>query len=230
MKNKTILVSGLTSGLGKEFLKIIKNKKNYRLISIGKKKVRNKKIIENIICNFESPSEVDYKMSNFQSKIDIFINFAGVMGNKNLTDEDFFETQKILNVNLFSPLRIISNIYKNFNKDGICLLIGSQSSFRGSFCDTYAITKAGIHGAVISLNKKFGPKIRIVNLAPGIFTGSRMTDKEKKVDLIKKAKTVPMGRLATAREIARICELIISNDLSYITGSTIHVDGGNIAR
>lgn len=230
MKKKVILASGLTSGMGKEFLKKC-NEKKYKIIHLTKnKRLKNKKIFKNIICDFSDPLSIKNSLEKLKIKIDIFINFAGIIGNKKLQDEKFEETMKIINVNLISPMVILSKIIKKFNKDSICILISSQSAFKGSFSDSYAISKQGLVGVVNTLCSKLAPRTRIVSVAPGITTNTKMTDKETKKDLKIKSKTVPLKRFCSAENVADLCHFLISEKGKYFSGTTIHYNGGNVIR
>lgn len=230
MKKKILLASGLTGGMGKEFLKNCDDKK-YKIFHLtNNKKFKNKKIFKNIICDFSDPESVLKSLQTLKIKIDVFINFAGIIGDKKLQDEKYEKTMEILNINLISPIVVLSKIIKKFSKDSICILISSQSAFKGSFNDSYAISKHGLIGIVNTLCLKLAPKTRIVSVAPGITTNTRMTDKETKKDLKSKSLTVPLKRFCKAKDVADICHFLISENGKYFSGTTIHYNGGNVIR
>ncbi|MEC9191419.1 MAG: SDR family oxidoreductase, partial [Pseudomonadota bacterium] len=90
----------------------------------------------------------------------------------------------------------------------------------------YAATKAGIEGFTRSLAKEIGSRGITVNaVAPG-FIETDMTDtlpEEKKLALLGQ---VPLGRLGRPEEIASVVAFLASDQGSYITGETLHVNGG----
>ena len=90
----------------------------------------------------------------------------------------------------------------------------------------YAAAKAGVEAFSKSLSKEVGPRGITVNcVAPG-FIETDMTsyiDEKAKEELIKQ---IPLGRFGKPEEISQIIEFLVSDQSSYITGQTIHVNGG----
>jgi NAD(P)-dependent dehydrogenase (short-subunit alcohol dehydrogenase family) len=124
----------------------------------------------------------------------------------------------------------VSRLKKNLKPDATIVLYGSQSGFKGSFDDGYAITKGAIHVLTRTASLKLAPRNRIVAIAPGIVAGTRMTQNRKADDLAQMAHQVPMQRLGHPRELAEITYFVLSGCCASMTGCTIDVNGANYLR
>ncbi len=110
------------------------------------------------------------------------------------------------------------------------ILLSSQSAFKGSYDDAYAITKGAIHTLVKTVASKIAPHHRIVCLAPGVTIGTRMTENRVADDLDAYRQTIPLKRFATPEEVAGCVEFLLSSDAASMTGCTIDLNGGNVLR
>jgi NAD(P)-dependent dehydrogenase (short-subunit alcohol dehydrogenase family) len=137
--------------------------------------------------------------------------------------------EEIINVNLLSAMVAVSRLKKNLKPNATIVLFGSQSGFKGSFDDGYAITKGAIHALTRTVSLKLAPGNRIVAIAPGIVTDSRMTQ-DRRDDLALVTQQVPMQRLGHPRELAAITYFVLSDCCALMTGCTIDVNGANYLR
>ena len=112
-------------------------------------------------------------------------------------------------------------------QEGRIINIASVVGISGNAGQTnYAASKAGIIGFTKSLAKEVASRNILVNaIAPG-FIQTDMTNilKENVKDEI--AKTIPLKRMGTAKDVANVVKFLVSEDSSYITGQVIQVDGG----
>ena len=143
-----------------------------------------------------------------------------------LEDSDM---ENIINTNLMGSLRVARRSVKSMikNRKGRIIFIGSVVGLLGSPVQmVYASTKAGLIGAARSLAREVGSRGVTVNVvAPG-YVDTDMTNDldEARKDMI--ASSTPLGRTASASEIAGVVRFLASEDASFITGAVIPVDGG----
>lgn len=143
-----------------------------------------------------------------------------------LEDSDM---ENIINTNLMGSLRVARRSVKSMikNRKGTIIFIGSVVGLLGSPGQmVYASTKAGLIGAARSLAREVGSRGVTVNVvAPG-YVDTDMTNEldEARKDMI--ASSTPLGRTASASEIAGVVRFLASEDASFITGAVIPVDGG----
>jgi len=143
-----------------------------------------------------------------------------------LEDDDM---QKIIDTNLMGSLRVARRSVKSMikNRKGRIIFIGSVVGLLGSPGQmVYASTKAGLIGAARSLAREVGVRGVTVNVvAPGYVDTDMTQDLDQaRKDMI--TSSTPLGRTASASEIAGVVRFLASEDASYITGAVIPVDGG----
>ena len=143
-----------------------------------------------------------------------------------LEDSDM---ENIINTNLMGSLRVARRSVKSMikNRKGRIIFIGSVVGLLGSPGQmVYASTKAGLIGAARSLAREVGSRGVTVNVvAPGYVDTDMTIDlDEARKDMI--ASSTPLGRTASASEIAGVVRFLASEDASFITGAVIPVDGG----
>jgi 3-oxoacyl-[acyl-carrier protein] reductase len=143
-----------------------------------------------------------------------------------LEDDDM---ERIIDTNLMGSLRVARRSVKSMikNRKGRIIFIGSVVGLLGSPGQmVYASTKAGLIGAARSLAREVGGRGVTVNVvAPGYVD----TDMTQDLDQVRKdmiTTSTPLGRTASAAEIAGVVRFLASEDASFITGAVIPVDGG----
>ena len=228
---RTHLVSGATSGVGRAFYEYAREKGDVVIpIVRAADKARALAAEDFVVADFARPRELDRILSAFQRPIDSFVNCAGIMQSKSLFDATVDDMEEIVNVNLLSAMVAVSRLAKNFKPNATIVLYGSQSGFKGSFDDGYAITKDAIHALTRTASLKLAPRNRIVAIAPGITLDTRMTQNRKADDLAQMTRQVPMQRLGRPRELAEITYFVLSDCCASMSGCTIDVNGGNYLR
>ena len=238
LKKINVILTGSTGGIGGAILESLYNC-NANIIATGtnQDKLNNiKEKFDKVITKKFDITEhnsiekfVDECSDIFQNKIDVLINNAGVT-NDNLTIRmKLNEWNRVINLNLTSTFIISKNVIKKMlkNKNGKIINVTSVVGHTGNIGQAnYAASKAGLIGMSKSLALEYGKKnIKINCISPG-FIKSEMTDKINdnfKQTLLEK---ISLERFGTPEDVANAA-LFLSSDLSnYITGETIHVNGG----
>jgi len=161
--------------------------------------------------------------------VDILVNNAGITRDNILLRMKEDEWEDIINTNLSSVFKMSKSLLRGMIKkrSGRIISITSVVGAMGNAGQSnYAAAKAGIIGFTKSLAREVGVRGVTVNaVAPG-FIETDMTNSlpdEQKEAL---AGQIPMGRLGTAKEVAEAVLFLAGDSGSYITGQTIHVNGG----
>lgn len=162
-------------------------------------------------------------------QIDVLVNNAGITKDNlilRMKEEEFTD---VINVNLVGTFNITKNVIKYMTKKryGKIINLSSVVGISGNAGQSnYAASKAGIIGFTKSIAKELASRNITANaVAPG-FIQTDMTNVLK--DEIKEAieGTIPLKRLGTAEDVAKVIKFLASDESSYITGQVINVDGG----
>jgi len=236
-KNKKILVTGATGGIGKTLVqKFVSLEGNVLATGTKTEKLDAlKKEFPNInILKFDifDHSKIEEFIENVASQLvglDILVNNAGInMDNLSLRMKDD-EWKKVIDLNLGATFFLCKYGIKKMlkNKYGRIVNITSIVGHTGNLGQSnYAASKAAIVGMSKSLAIEYAKKNITINCVSPGFIQSKMT--EGIVESIKAVLTsrIPMGRLGKGEDVANTVAFLSSDAASYITGQTIHVNGG----
>ena len=237
LKNKKILITGATGGIGQSLVKkfdelgsiILATGTNEEKLNKLRSEFKNIKIKP---FKLDNHSEIEKFIDECHSELgslDVLVNNAGITLDNisiRLTEENW---KKVIDINLTSTFLMCKNAIKKMlkNKQGKIINITSIVGHTGNLGQAnYAASKAGIVGFSKSLAIEYAKKkININCISPG-FIKTEMTDKineEFKKILVAK---IPSGDLGSGEDIAN-CTVFLASEMSdYITGETIHVNGG----
>jgi len=167
-----------------------------------------------------------------KNRLDILVNAAGVLSTGLVADLPVAEWQRVSNINLAGVLYCVKAAIPAMNKQryGRIINIASVSAMRGggSVGNTlYGTTKAGVVALTMGLARELGPNGITVNaIAPAVadtaMTNASLTAEARQKILAR----IPLGRLASLADIADLAVFLASDRASFITGTTIPVDGG----
>jgi 3-oxoacyl-[acyl-carrier protein] reductase len=186
-------------------------------------------IVEANLADKESVEALLPAAETAMEGLDILVNNAGVTRDNlflRMRDEEW---DTVIAVNLTAAFRLSRAAVKGMmrRRSGRIVNIGSVVGSTGNAGQgNYAASKAGLIGMTKALAAEVaGRNITVNCVAPG-FIESPMTDalNEKQRETI--LKTVPMARLGRGEEIAAACVYLASDEASYVTGHTLHVNGG----
>nr|WP_269517037.1 3-oxoacyl-[acyl-carrier-protein] reductase [Candidatus Paracaedibacter symbiosus] len=237
-ENKVALVTGATGGIGKEIVKILHQQGAIVAISGTRESVLNELAAELgdrihvFTCNLADKDSVEALIPAVEAKlekIDILVNNAGITRDTLIMRMKDSDWQEVIDVNLTSTFRLCRAVSKGMMKRryGRIINIASIVGFTGNPGQVnYVASKAGMVGLSKSLAIELATRGITVNcVAPGFIT-SAMT--EVLSDSVKEGilGNIPMKRMGTATEIATSVAFLGSEEAAYITGQTIHVNGG----
>jgi len=237
LKNKNVLITGSSGGIGNELVKkfvslganvlgsgtktekLDKLKKEYTNIKVKKFDISEHSRIEEFIEN------VSLELGG----LDILINNAGTnVDNLSLRMKDD-EWKKVIDVNLTSTFLLTKYAIKKMlkNKFGRVVNITSVVGHTGNLGQSnYAASKAGIIGMSKSLAIEYAKKNITVNcVSPGFIVSDMTMNIAEKVKLYLTSR-IPMGKLGTGQDVSNCVAFLSSDEAAYITGETIHVNGG----
>ena len=238
LKNLNIILTGSTGGIGGSIVKKLydynakiiatgtnedkldKIKENYKNVITKKFDISNHSLIEDFV------NECD---KIFQNKINILINNAGItLDNLTIRMKDE-EWKRVLDINLTSSFLLSKFAIKKMlkNKGGKIINITSIVGHTGNIGQAnYAASKAGLIGMSKSLALEYGRKnIKVNCISPG-FIKSEMTNKISENFKKIMEEKISLGRFGMPEDVANAVAFLSSNLSDYITGETIHVNGG----
>lgn len=167
-------------------------------------------------------------MGKHWDSLDVLVNNAGVYDRAaflEISDDDLLECFR---VNLFAPFALTRELIPLLrrSKAGRIVFVSSILAFTGSEKGAhYAAAKAGLLGLARSLAKELAPGITVNVVAPGSIDTAILAG-DSPARRAERARTIPMGRVGDAAEVAGAVAFLASPSSSYITGTTLHVNGG----
>jgi len=237
LKNKKVIITGGSRGIGLSVLSKI-YEQGAEILTIGsnlsnlenlKKNFPNIKIEQ---LNLKNPNEVLNQFPKFIDTLkglDILINNAGITKDNLTLRMKEEEWKDVIDVNLNSVFFTCQIAIKAMikNKSGCIVNITSVVGHTGNAGQAnYTASKAGVVAMTKSLAKEYAKKnIRVNCVSPGFISTDMTKDlkEEYKNELLK---NIPVNRLGTGEDIANAVIFLCSSNSSYITGETIHVNGG----
>ena len=240
MTKKTVLITGASRGIGKAILESFNN--DYFIVGTGTSESSVQRILENInSMNIEGDSfkldlndrdsikDLTSLLDSKEIHPDVLINNAGITRDNIMLRMQEDEWDNVINVHLNGQYLLIKSFIKKMvkNRWGRIINISSTSAVLGNKGQAnYAAAKAGIEAMSRSLARELGSRNINVNcVAPG-FIETDMTKEISKGNEDFLASQIPLGRLGKPIEIAEVVNFLVSDQANYITGQTIHVNGG----
>ncbi len=238
LKDLNIILTGATGGIGSSILeklynhgaKIIATGTNQEKLDKINNKYENVKVKKFDISDHSSLENfINECNDDFQNKIDILINNAGITKDNLSIRMSEDEWNKVININLTSTFLLCKNTIKKMlkNKNGKIINITSVVGHTGNIGQAnYAASKAGLIGMSKSLALEYGKKnIKINCVSPG-FIKSEMTDKINDNFKEQLKNKISLERFGDPIDVANAVFFLSSGLSDYITGETLHVNGG----
>ena len=240
MSKKTVLITGASRGIGKAILESFNE--DYFIVGTGTSESSVQSILENInsintqgdafkldLGDRDSIKELTSLLDSKEIHPDILINNAGITRDNIMLRMHEDEWDNVIDVHLNGQYLLIKSFIKKMvkNRWGRIINISSTSAVLGNKGQAnYAAAKAGIEAMSRSLARELGSRNINVNcVAPG-FIETDMTKEISEGNEGLLASQIPLGRLGKPDEIAEVVHFLASEQANYITGQTLHVNGG----
>ena len=239
-KDKVVIVTGGTRGIGLEVAKSF-YEKEANVIIFGSKKESVDKTVEELskdnilvegyypnLNNYQEVVETIDKIYNKYKRIDVLINNAGISANKKIEDTTSEEFMHIMDINInamYNTSKAVT-IYMKKKRYGVILNTSSMVSKYGQPSGIgYPTSKFAVNGFTLSLARELASyNIRVNAVAPGI-TNTDMVKKLPQEMIEPLIKSIPLGRIGEPKDIANAYLFLASDMASYITGVILSVDG-----
>ena len=238
LEKKTVLITGASGGIGRKIAECMFEQGANIVLSGTNENVLKKlsmQLGENctyFIANLSDNDDIENLARNaesFKGQIDILINNAGITSDNlflRMKDEDW---DKVMDINLNSNVKLTRKILRGMIKRryGRIIFISSIIGYLGNAGQTnYASSKAALSGFAKSIAYEVASRGVTSNIiAPGYIQTpmtEKLNDQQKQLILEK----IPISRLGEPKDIASCCVYLSSEEASFVTGSTFHVNGG----
>ena len=241
MKNKIALVTGGTSGIGKEIVKELLDKEcivitcyhdNDDAANETKEEFNNDNL-SIIKCDISNEKEVIDMFNMIKDKygyIDYLVNNAGTFIDDFIKDFNIDDFRKVIDTNLIGKVMCTKYAYPLMNDGGAIVNISSHLGVVPcTESPAYCAAAAGIINFTKATALEYAErKIRANSICPA-FTPTPLSLKGwKQEEIDQKLKDTPLGRFATPEDTAKLCLFLLSDDASFITGENIWLNGGRL--
>ena len=238
LKNKSIIVTGASGGIGKSIVKSL-SENGANILATGTKTEK----LDELKTQFQNIETLKFDISNNENiekfiedavnklggNLDCLVNNAGVTQDNLAIRMNLDEWKKVIDINLTSTFLLSKFAIKKMlkNKSGKIINVTSVVGHTGNLGQTnYTASKAGIVAMSKSLAIEYAKKnININCISPG-FIKTNMTEKidQKFKEII--ISKIPSARLGNPQDIANAVIFLASSQSDYINGETLHVNGG----
>ena len=242
MKNKVALVTGSTRGIGRAIAIEVAKSGIDIVVNDSKNPQEGLEVVEEvkeigqraiyIQADVSDPDQVEDMIERIIKefdRIDILINNAGITMDKKLENMDIDRWNRVISVNLTGTFNCTKAVIKYMKKQGggkivnISSVVGEIGNYGQS---NYAASKGGVISFTKAVAKEYAKDGLIVNaVAPG-FIKTKMVEEIPEGIMRKILEQIPIGRLGSPEEVAKIVRFLVSDDANYITGQVININGG----
>ena len=238
LKNKKVIVTGASGGIGNSIVKRL-NETGAQILASGTRieklkelqsKFDNIKILQFDISQNDKIEEfIENATNELGGNLDCIVNNAGITQDNLAIRMSLEEWKKVIDINLTSTFLLSKFAVKKMlkNKSGKIINITSVVGHTGNLGQTnYTASKAGIIAMSKSLAIEYAKKNININCISQGFIKTAMTEKidEKYKEII--VSKIPSARLGEPEDIANAVLFLASNQSNYINGETLHVNGG----
>ncbi|MFA5664599.1 SDR family NAD(P)-dependent oxidoreductase [Castellaniella sp.] len=235
---KTALITGATGGIGREVARLMGHagahlalcdKDSSRLSALQHELETLGQPISQHAADLSDASACQATIdatAGAHGGIDYVIHAAGIYPEQLMADMTPGQWRELMAINLDACFYLYQAVIPHLNPDSAIVTLSSMAGHRGSYAHAhYAASKGAVSSLSKSLARELAPRTRVNIVSPGIIA-TPMTD-----DLIRQRgpellQGTPMGRFGKASEVAGAVAFLCSDLASYMTGETLHVNGG----
>ncbi|MDX1514441.1 MAG: acetoacetyl-CoA reductase [Gammaproteobacteria bacterium] len=234
---RVALVTGGTRGIGEAICVALKDAGHTVAANYGGNDEAAKKFSERTgiatykfdVSDFASVQEGVKKIESELGPVEIVVNNAGITRDGTMHRMDFDKWNAVIQTNLSSCFNVCRCVIEGMRERGFGRIvnIGSVNGQAGQYGQVnYAAAKSGIHGFTKALAQEGAGKGITVNaIAPGYIDTDMVRAVPANV-LEKIVATIPVGRLGKPEEIAKGVMFLVDDDMGFMTGSTLSINGG----
>lgn len=244
LEGKVALVTGASRGIGREIALEFAREGANVVVNFAGSEAKAKEVVEEIQamgrdaiiyqCNVANSEEVQAMVKDtidHFGKLDILVNNAGITRDNLLMRMKDGEWDDVINTNLKSVFLTTKAVSRQMMKQrsGKIINVASIVAISGNAGQAnYVAAKSGVIGLTKTTAKEFASRGITANaIAPGFIT-TDMTDKLSEELTGEMLKQIPLARLGQPKEVAKVALFLASDDSNYMTGQTLHVDGGMV--
>ncbi|MCU1671198.1 MAG: polS 3 [Blastococcus sp.] len=239
------VVTGSTSGIGVAIAGRL-SRDGFDVVVTGRDEERGRAVVANLegaafirsdLTDADGPARLMEKVSERFGRLDVVVNNAAVDHTGDLLEVPRSEVHQAFEINTYAAIAVLQEGAKRMPEGGAIINITSRLASVGApTMGIYAATKGAVKALTASAAVELAPQnIRVNAVAPG-FTRTPLYDAwlEQQPDPAEAeratAAAIPLGRVATADDVAAAVSFLASPEACYITGITLPVDGGYTAR
>lgn len=239
LDGKVAIITGGTSGMGEASAKRFAEAGAY-VVVVGRNRERGEKVAEDIRKNkgvsvFFQADVADEKevkaliaqVDKKYHKIDILFNNAGIFPvTASLEDMEMSDWDKIMNINASGVVHMTKHAMPYLQESHGVILnnasVAGMHSFASGKTYAYSASKAAVIQFTRMIAKVYGEKVRANCICPGVIDTPIFVNR----DFSRYFDSIPMGRVGTSKEVAKVANFLVSDDAGYINGAVLTVDGG----
>lgn len=244
LQGKNVLVTGASRGIGRAIALELASQGAHVAVNYAGSEERAQAVVEEIkqfgvksfkvqadVANAANVKEMVKEVNHQFGHIDILVNNAGITKDNLLMRMKEEEFDQVIDTNLKGTFLCMKAVSRHMMKQrsGKIINVASIVGVSGNPGQAnYVAAKAGVIGLTKSVAQELASRNVLVNaVAPG-FIATDMTDAltEEQQEVI--LSLIPLAKLGTPEDVAKVVRFLASDDANYITGQTIHIDGGMV--
>ena len=243
-EGKAAIVTGASRGIGREIALLLAKEGAKIAVNYSGSQAKAEEVVELILAEGGEAFAVQADVSNAESvksmveqtlehfgSIDLLVNNAGITKDNLLMRMKEEEWDDVININLKGVFLCTKGVTRQMmrQRSGKIVNVASIVGVSGNPGQAnYVAAKAGVIGFTKTAAKELASRNITVNaVAPGFIT-TDMTDALTEDVKSQMLTAIPLGKLGSPQDVARTVLFLLSEDAAYITGQTIHVDGGMV--